>query len=114
MEMLLKILAEMISCQTNLWNAIFESFGWIFKALFWFGGGFNSDSKGVQKIDETIEKAGETKIGQKIKKVDKGLGKACYYLDRTFWDILLTMVTGGLWIFWIIIRHFINKNKKRA
>lgn len=114
MEMLLKILLEMISCQTNLWNAIFESCGWIFKALFWFGGGFNSDSKEIRKIDETIEKAGETKIGQKIKKVDQGLGKACYYLDRTFWDILLTLLTGGLWIFWIIIRHFINKNKKRA
>lgn len=112
MGTLLKILAEMISWQVKIGDAFYGQFSWIYKILFWL----NIDDQTLEKMDEKleagVEKMNQTKVGHKIIQADKRLGEVTRFMERTFWDIVLIFFTGGLWIIWMIIRHY--RNKKRA
>ena len=112
METLLKILAEMISWQVEIGDAFYGQFSWIYKILFWLKIDDQTLEKMDEKLDAGVEKMDQTKVGHKIIQANKRLGEVTSFMERTFWDILLIFFTGGLWIIWMIIRHY--RNKKRA
>ena len=88
--------------------------------MFWIGAflGFNPDNETTKKMSEKLEEKHEKcRENETYRKVEDGLGNTLRFIERLIqliFDVIMILCTGGLWIFWMLIRKKIRKNKKRA
>lgn len=90
--------------------------------IFWFSAftGFNPNEDAIEqmgnKLEEKYEKCRENKI---FRNVDDGIQNTLGFIEQLMqliFDVIMILCTGGLWIFWMMIRKRRNNknNKKRA
>ena len=115
---MLKLIATILNItigQLDFIGALCEPAAKLLSKMFWIGTllGFNPDNETVEKIDEKLEeKHKKCRENETFRKVEDGLGNTFEFIAGVLCDIFMILMTGGLWIFWMIIRHY--RNKKRA
>lgn len=99
MEILCKPIAELLS------------------KIFWFSAftGFHTNDEAIEEIDKKLEeKYAKCRENKTFRKVEDGLEKTVEFIGQLIFDVIMILCTAGLWIFWMLIRNKIRKNKKRA
>ena len=120
---MIKLIAEILSITMGPIGFMFElcePAAKLLSKIFWIGAflGFNPDNETVEKMGEKLEaKHEKCRENETFRKVEDGLGNTFEFIAGLLVDFFMICCTGGLWIFWMIIRHYRNKkknNKKRA
>lgn len=85
--------------------------------IFWFTAftGFNTNDDAIEQIDKKLEeKHAKCRENKTFRKVEDGIENTIGFMEQLFFDVIMICCTAGLWIFWMLIRNKIRKNKKRA
>lgn len=85
--------------------------------IFWFTAftGFNTNDDAIEQIDKKLEeKHAKCRENKTFRKVEDGIGNTIGFMEQLLFDVIMICCTAGLWIFWMLIRNKIRKNKKRA
>ena len=85
--------------------------------IFWFTTftGFNTNDDAIEQIDKKLEeKHTKCRENKTFRKVEDGIENTIGFMGQLFFDVIMICCTAGLWIFWMLIRNKIRKNKKRA
>lgn len=114
---MIKLIAEILKITMGPIGFMFgacEPAAKLLSKMFWIGAflGFNPDNETIENLDKKLEEKYEKcRENETFRKVDDGLCNAFEFVARLFIDFFMISCTGGLWIFWMIIRHYRNKKK---
>lgn len=89
--------------------------------IFWFTAftGFTPNEDTIEQLDKKLEEKHEKCRQNKIfRNVEDGIENTIGFIEKIMqfiFDTIMVLCTGGLWIFWILIRNSRkNKKNKRA
>lgn len=112
------ILSMILSPMGNMY-ILCEPIAKLLSKIFWFSAftGFETNDEAIEKIDKKLEEKYEKcRQNKTFRKVEDGLEKSIGFIGQLIFDVIMILCTGGLWIFWMMIRKRRNnkKNNKRA
>lgn len=115
---LIGTILSMIMEPMGLMESLCEPAAKLLSKIFWFTAftGFTTNDEAIEEMDKKLEakydKCRENKI---FRKVDDGVQNTIGFIEKIMqfiFDTIMVLCTGGLWIFWMLIRNKIRKNKK--
>lgn len=118
---LIGTILSMILSPMGAMESLCEPIAKLLSKIFWFSAftGFNPNENTIEQLDKKLEekydKCRENKI---FRKVDDGVQNTIGFIEKIMqfiFDTIMVLCTGGLWIFWMMIRkRRNNKKNKRA
>jgi hypothetical protein len=114
---LIGTILSMMSSPMGTMGNLCEPIAKLLAKIFWFSAftGFNPNEDAVEQMGKKLEEKHEKcRQNKTFGKVEDGLEKTIGFVEQLIFDVIMILCTAGLWIFWMLIRNKIRKNKKRA
>lgn len=122
---LIGTILSMILSPMGAMESLCEPIAKLLSKIFWFSAftGFTPNEEKIKELDEKLDQkleAGYAKCRKNkiFRKVDDGVQNTIGFIEKILnfiFDIIMICFTGGLWIFWMMIRkRRNNKKNKRA
>ena len=114
---LIGTILSMILSPMGAMESLCEPIAKLLAKIFWFTAftGFTPNEDTIEKLDDKLEeKYQKCRENETFRKVDDGIQNTLDFIGQLIFDVIMILCTAGLWIFWMLIRNKIRKNKKRA
>ena len=114
---LIGTILSMILSPMGAMESLCEPIAKLLAKIFWFTAftGFTPNEDTIEKLDDKLEeKYQKCRENETFRKVDDGIQNTLGFIGQLIFDVIMILCTAGLWIFWMLIRNKIRKNKKRA
>lgn len=114
---LIGTILSMILSPMGAMESLCEPIAKLLAKIFWFTAftGFTPNEDVIEQLDNKLEeKYQKCRENETFRKVDDGIQNTLGFIGQLIFDVIMILCTAGLWIFWMLIRNKIRKNKKRA